>query len=359
MSIPFLSEGENEEMSDLISVIVPVFNVEKYLYRCLDSVCGQTYTNLEIIVVDDGSTDQSPDICKKYAKADSRVQVIHKKNGGLSDARNAGLAVATGSYIGFVDSDDWIEPNMYEVLYTLCREHNLDLIAARFCEEMSGKETRETFSNEFHVLQGLDMLRCNLADSPQCIITNSVWDRLYKREVLRGLMFPVGKCYEDICFSAKVFLNSKKCGYLDAGLYHYVIREDSIMGRGVKNQSVFNDNILSDLLPQMKMRADILYSAGFSGLGDRCLYLYLCEILNCMVRLYKSDTYCNQFQTLKHEFYDYRIWMRQYLNRSIKGVRGVLMKISCVSVPLYIMLVKTKRSLIKTTGKGGGIHGKA
>ena len=101
----------------LISVIVPVYKVEKYLERCVKSICAQTYQNLEIVLVDDGSPDQCGEMCDMFAKQDSRIRVVHKENGGLSDARNAGLDVMTGDYVGFVDSDDWIEPDMYQVLY--------------------------------------------------------------------------------------------------------------------------------------------------------------------------------------------------------------------------------------------------
>ena len=104
-------------MGEKTSVIVPIYKVEEYLHRCIDSIINQTYTNLEIILVDDGSPDNCPMICDEYAKKDSRIRVIHKKNGGLSDARNAGLEIATGEYIGFVDSDDWIHKDMYHILY--------------------------------------------------------------------------------------------------------------------------------------------------------------------------------------------------------------------------------------------------
>lgn len=103
-------------MNPLISVIVPIYNVEKYLVRCVDSIVNQTYKNLEIILVDDGSPDRCPQMCDDYAEKDSRIKVVHKKNGGLSDARNAGMAVATGEYISFIDSDDWIETSMFELL---------------------------------------------------------------------------------------------------------------------------------------------------------------------------------------------------------------------------------------------------
>ena len=118
--------------NELISIIVPVYNMEKYLARCVDSIIAQTYDKIEIILVDDGSTDNSSSMCDHYARKDERIKVVHKLNGGLSDARNAGFAVATGSYIGYVDSDDWIEPDMYEKMYYACVENDAELAVCRY-----------------------------------------------------------------------------------------------------------------------------------------------------------------------------------------------------------------------------------
>ena len=122
-----------------ISIIIPVYNVEAYLDRCIQSVIHQTYQNLEIILVDDGSTDHSPQMCDAYAQIDERIKVVHKSNGGLSDARNAGLMVATGTYIGYVDSDDWIELEMYERMYAACIEHQAELAVCRYRNEYTTK----------------------------------------------------------------------------------------------------------------------------------------------------------------------------------------------------------------------------
>ena len=119
-------------MNNKISIIVPIYNSEEYLTKCIESIICQTYRDLEIILIDDGSTDSSPDICDRYKSADERIIVIHKENGGNTSARKAGLAIATGEYVGFVDSDDWIEPAMYETLYGICSENNLEMISCGF-----------------------------------------------------------------------------------------------------------------------------------------------------------------------------------------------------------------------------------
>ncbi len=123
----------------LISIIIPVYNVERYLRECIDSIIAQTYKNLEIILVDDGSSDKSGEICDEYSKKDSRIKVIHKKNGGLSDARNVALDIAKGDYIGFIDSDDYIEKDMFQILYNLAEEYNAEISSISFYKMLENK----------------------------------------------------------------------------------------------------------------------------------------------------------------------------------------------------------------------------
>lgn len=332
-------------MQGLISVIIPVYNVEKYLVRCIDSVISQTYGKLEIILVDDGSTDQSGKMCDEYALRDDRIKVIHKQNGGLADARNAGLKIATGDYIGFVDSDDWIEPDMYERLYALCCENNLDLIAARFCEYIDDKDKDTLFTNDFWVTDGIGLLKINIFGDEKYVVTNSVWDRLYKREILKDIWFPAGRKYEDICFSAEVFLRAERCGYLDAKLYHYTIRNDSIMGQGVKARGTFNDDILADLLPLMKEKADMLYRAGYKVLGDRCTYNYLRECLQCIEKVAWKKDYRTQSKWLLSEYKSNRSWMKDYCCAEKENAGHYEIAIANVSIYLYVLLVRVKRGL--------------
>ena len=133
----------------LISVIVPVYNTEKYLGRCVDSIINQTYTNLEIILVDDGSPDNSPAICDEYAKKDQRIKVIHKENGGLSSARNAGLDIAKGDFISFIDSDDWVEKDLFEVLVSLYGKTQAEIIASSFVGDGNGQQESRNGADNF------------------------------------------------------------------------------------------------------------------------------------------------------------------------------------------------------------------
>ena len=227
---------------DLISVIVPVYNMKNYLERCVNSVLNQTYERLEIILVDDGSTDASPEMCDAYARQDGRVKVVHKENGGLSDARNAGLAVATGDYIGYVDSDDWIEPDMYERMHQACVEQNVQLCVCRyFCEYADRTEGGGT--GESIPLTRDELLRIYIGGHPQYVIYNSVWSKLFRRALVEDVLFPKGRNSEDIVYTTRAFCKLDQAVYLDKCLYHYVLdREGSIMNvsRGVR---MFQDEL--------------------------------------------------------------------------------------------------------------------
>lgn len=336
------------EKNKLISVIVPVYNVASYIRVCLDSICGQSYRNLEIILVDDGSTDASGRICDEYARRDSRIVVIHKQNGGLADARNAGLAAANGYYIGFVDSDDWIEESMYEKMYALCEEYHLDLIISCFVEEGGYcNSTRRKFTDKFILLDKESLLNYYILNNTQCFITNAVWDRLYKRTLLCGLNFPKGRNYEDICYTTKAFLSAEKAGYIDAGLYHYRIRDDSIMGKGLKNKEEFSDDIIADLLPQMKERAQILYDAQMEHLGNICYANYLVEVLKSIEKIYHIEKYAAQFSYLKKELYENKEWIRGHCGEIVDKRKRVILGLGNISIYLYILPLKIKKYILK------------
>ncbi len=214
-------------MNPLISIIVPVYQVEKYLDKCIISIINQSYKNLEIILVDDGSTDSSPAICNQYQKKDTRIKVIHKENGGLSQARNVGLEIAQGDYIGFVDSDDWIESNMYEVLMSSLLETGADIAVCNYQMDASGsKALKKIYNIEKKVYSPEEALRKIItADG---YIRTVVWNKLYKRSVWGDIKFPEGRIYEDTLWTAKVVGNSKSISYINYSLYHYLFRPDSL-----------------------------------------------------------------------------------------------------------------------------------
>ncbi len=223
-----------KQLQELISIVVPVYNVEKYLNRCLKSICNQTYTNLEILLIDDGSTDSCPMLCDNWANRDSRITVIHQKNGGLSSARNTGITAAHGKYIGFVDSDDCIAIDMYEKLYQAIQASKANIAICGFKKVYdNGTPDKnlipsplvdKTFSRH-EIISKLDM------STDEYAYYVVAWNKLYQKDLFQTIRFPVGKIHEDE-FTAHLFFDRcKKITTISEDLYYYVIREDSIMTR--------------------------------------------------------------------------------------------------------------------------------
>lgn len=210
----------------LISIIIPVYKVEKYLEKCIQSVINQTYENLQIILVDDGSPDNCGKICDEYAKKDHRIEVIHKSNGGLSDARNKGLEIAKGEYIGFVDSDDYIESDMYEVLYNLLKQYNVDVSICNFYTVSQGKIAIKNADNGIKEYNRIEILKEILLDNN---IQSYAWNKLYKKELFNEIKYPVGKKYEDIGTTFYVLEQCKKVVVTGSAEYFYLKREDSLV----------------------------------------------------------------------------------------------------------------------------------
>lgn len=229
----------------LISVIVPIYHVEKYLNRCVDSIIGQTYTNLEIILVDDGSNDGCPAICDDYAKKDSRIRVIHKENGGLSDARNAGIKEARGEYLSFVDSDDYIHRDMYRILMDELQKADADVSICSYKYVYDGKpdETDERYESEYpvEVMDGIKAQHRYYNGDVKLELTVA-WNKLYKKELFDNLCYPKGKIFEDEYTTYKALYRSNKVCYIDLPLYYYLQRSDSIIGKmaGVRTAGVID-----------------------------------------------------------------------------------------------------------------------
>ena len=213
---------------DLISVIVPIYKVEPYLDRCVGSIMAQTYEDLEIILVDDGSPDNCPAMCDAWAAKDSRIRVIHKENGGLSDARNAGLAVATGEYISFIDSDDYIAPEFVAELYEAMTQTGADVAecATAYVDE-DGNILRNRNAAPIAEMDKLEALRRLVLEDG---VYQTVWNKLYRREIC--IPFETGKLNEDEFFTWKVFEKINKLAVVEASLYNYLQRGSSIIGTG-------------------------------------------------------------------------------------------------------------------------------
>lgn len=215
--------------NEIISVIIPIYNVERYLDKCIRSVVEQTYKNLEIILVDDGSPDQCGTICDKWAEKDERIRVIHKTNGGLSDARNAGLDAATGAYIGFVDSDDYIHPQMYQKLYKKIKEYNADLAICGY--NQVDEHTDRIIRNVCMPIEGLidkkDAIM-NICYKGSFVV---VWNKIFKRELFKNLRFTFGKVAEDLFIMYELFHKCARIVSVSENYYYYVQTPNSIMRR--------------------------------------------------------------------------------------------------------------------------------
>lgn len=217
-------------MNPLISVIVPIYNVEKYLARCVDSIVNQTYKNLEIILVDDGSPDLCPQMCDDYAEKESRIKVVHKKNGGLSDARNAGMAVATGEYISFIDSDDYVSDDFFGCLLDVMNKENSDIAecsVVKLYEDNRFDEFSDDLSVKTYDTQ--DAMSALIAENP---FHQHVWNKLYKTELVKDIPYAVGKLNEDEFWTYRVFGRANKVARLNKTMYYYFQRSSSIMGVG-------------------------------------------------------------------------------------------------------------------------------
>lgn len=223
-------------MEELISIIVPVYNVEKYIRRCIDSIIQQDYRNLEIILVDDGSTDKSGIICDKYKKRDKRICVVHKENGGLSSARNTGIDLAKGNYIAFVDSDDYISKDMYSILMKNIIEEKADISIVNY-EMVSewGKIKKRTITKiERKVMSGKEA--CKERYKKDGTIMVVAWNKLYKKELFQSIRYPIGKLHEDEFTTYKLLYRSNIVVYQNEKLYAYVQRKNSIMGEFNRNR---------------------------------------------------------------------------------------------------------------------------
>lgn len=239
---------------DKVSIIVPVYNVELYIRKCLDSVINQTHTNLEILLVDDGSTDNSGQICDEYATKDNRIKVVHKANGGLSSARNAGLKICTGDYIGFVDSDDWIEPDMYEVLHKALTNNHVQLSCVNLTRDTENASVVNVGREEIpkRVLTQKEMLLYVLRGKFYARFSSSVCNKLFSAELINtsDFWFDENINYaEDVKFIACLIANNNIAGvHVNKPLYHYVQRQESLAHSDICIQAPYLLNAYRDIV---------------------------------------------------------------------------------------------------------------
>ena len=217
----------------LISVVVPIYNVETYLNKCVESIVNQTYTNLEVILVNDGSTDNCGSICDEYAVKDNRIIVIHKKNGGLSDARNVGLDICKGDYVIFIDSDDYFDYECIEYLYSILKNNNADIAICEYkYVTESGKIINSVWNDSRTIVLNKEESLGELCEDR--LFPDSAWAKLYKTEAFRDIRYPIGHLFEDTATTYKLFMLANKIVFGRKALYNYLYRFNAISKQSFK-----------------------------------------------------------------------------------------------------------------------------
>ena len=318
----------------LISVVVAAYNIETYIARCLESLLKQNYKNLEIIVVDDGSTDQTGTLCDEFAQKDNRIQVIHQQNMGLSGARNTGLKVAKGSYIGFVDGDDWVEPDMYRALYEACEHHQAEMAGCAY-HQIGAKKVKEAFSEKQYVLSKEEVLDTYICDNKQYHIYNSVWSKFFRSDIVASLEFPIGRKSEDIMYTTRAMAQITKFVFLDTPYYNYVVdREDSIMNAGLAERR-FKDEI-----PFWKEQTGYLYGLGMRELAQKASYQFYRRMLFYYVDFRKRKMRKPADELIQKMRNDKREIKSVYKNDFVKTGDKVRMKLILRFPELYYLIAK-------------------
>lgn len=215
-----------------ISIIVPVYNVEKYIRRCINSILDQTFKSFELILVDDGSHDDSGLICDEYKRRDNRIQVIHKENGGLSDARNSGIEAIRGRYVTFIDSDDWVSKNYLSVLYELLNEKSAEISICNFLRTSNEFLSYTNSKISVYEYSSNEALTNIFTDFGEQMVVS--WGKLYKAELFKEIRFPLGKIHEDEFITYKILYKANRIIFTTEQLLYYWQRPDSIMGIGFK-----------------------------------------------------------------------------------------------------------------------------
>lgn len=264
-------------ITPLISIVIPIYKVESLLQRCVDSVIGQSYKNIEVILVDDGSPDRCGEMCDKYASQYENVKVLHQKNQGLSAARNAGVRMAKGEYIGFVDSDDYIDLDMYQNLWNAVSTFDASIAVCGIIDyyENTG-EKRTYFDGKMHVMGQQQAIKCVLTNMGN-VSPHSV-TKLYKKDILEKHPFPIGKLYEDVYTIIKFFMETEKVAVVSKGLYYYCHRSDSIVestfnkrDMDLKNAWDQNRNLIMEYFPDLKEEMEYRYFYGCFYLLDKIM----------------------------------------------------------------------------------------
>ena len=271
-----------------ISVCIVIYNIKEYLERSVRSAMNQTYKNLEILLIDDGSTDGCSQLCDKLASEDERIRVIHKANGGVSSARNAAIENASGEYFTFLDGDDYIDPDMYETMLSGMLAEAADMAVCRYRQVDTGGEViSDETTDAAWIFEESELLEQFLLEDGNISIQNAPWNKLYKRSIIGELRFPPG-IYEDALFTPLLLSRVKKGLYFDRAMYNYVCdRPTSIM-----NKTAVNSHVFSELIPNYYKRSEYIRSIGredLANISDYFLYKRILIFVTLLNRSHEPD----------------------------------------------------------------------
>ena len=306
-----------------ISIIIPVYNVEKYLERCLDSVLNQSYKNLEIILINDGSTDNSLDICLKYAKKDNRIKLINQNNSGISEVRNKGLEAAKGEYIAFVDSDDVIDKDMFKTLYNNLLKYDSDISSCNYkiFHNKINFDKEEYYNKIFTKEESLKDIISN------GVLTNFLWNKLFKKELFNNIKFPKNMIYEDMYVMPKIIEKTTKIVYTNQILYGYFQRENSYVNSfdedKNKNYFLVINNVYNDLKKYNFLDKELKNYKVFS-------------IYSAFLQAAKSNALYSDFMKEKHKEYKKEF---KYLNKKVKLKRKLLYYLLYLDINIFKKVV--------------------
>lgn len=283
---------KENDITPLVSIVIPVYNVAEYLEGCMESVLQQTYKTLEIILVDDGSTDESGNLCDIYGQKDDRVKVVHKPNGGLSDARNEGIDIATGEYLYFLDSDDLIPEEAIDILVNIAEKSNCDVVIAGL-QKFEDHVDKVSLSNQkFETVDHEEAMKRMFLHNG---IGHEAWGKLYKRCLWKDIKFPVGKLYEDYASIYHVIAMCNSVSITQQKLYYYRIRQGSIMNTKIKNKELQILDVSNQVTGYIK--------ESFPNLKEYAEYLQLVTYLKTMKRI--LDGGFNQYTEEQKIIMDY------------------------------------------------------
>ena len=265
---------------ELVSIIVPVYNAEQYIGRCISCVLDQTYRNIELILVDDGSSDKSAYIIDEESGKDKRIVVIHKSNGGASDARNMGLSMCRGSYICFVDADDIIDPEYVMTMLSIAKEYDCDIVQCDYKKVNNRDIIFTRGDNKISVVSSTDML--NRIYSKSNVDTIVLWNKLFKKSVIADIRFPVGIMFEDEVFCPRVIYNASRIAITNSTLYYYYHNNNSVMNMEYSKKKL-------DIFTALKLRMDFYCKCGLKDLYEKDLYKYMNKLLQNIYLVKKSQ----------------------------------------------------------------------